>query len=140
MQSHPRPDGPVTSDGPPAWETVQLGEQQCLDRLAGVRVGYLATTARALPFVTPVAVAATGPDLLVEPLAAEAPELRLDAVVALAVGSLSGDSPWSVLAQGVLRAPGPTLAGQAGPHGRYLLHAEVVSGWRRVPAGEPSHP
>ena len=120
---------------PPGAES--LGSADCLDHLAGARMGYLATTERALPVIVPVAITNdTGTNdtgcLLLAPLfrarIGDHPDsARSDAVVALAVG----DDTWCVVAQGILQGDPTGSTAQ-----RRRFHPEMVAGWRRssVPA------
>lgn len=126
------------SAGPaPLANAVALSRAECLQRLACATTGYLATTARALPVVVPVALAAEAASVRLAPvfpssLAGRHDGPSYEAVVALAVGELGppGDASepaeaWSVVAQGLLH----TLHGPAGPYA-YVLEIEVVNGWR----------
>lgn len=129
---------PLPTPGAP----VQLSEADCLEHLHRATDGYLATTARALPVIVPVAITVDGGELLLGPLFDHRAELAAGTVVALTVGALSdqatGEGPWSVLAQGTLRAPRSAGTGRS-PEGTLSCRAmdiELVTGWRRAPEGD----
>ena len=111
--------------------TEPLGSADCLDHLVGSRIGYLATTDRALPVIVPVAITTDPGCLLLAPLftarIGEHPDsARSDAVVALAVGDVEGEDTWCVVAQGILQG----VPAGSGTH-RRRFHPAVVAGWRR---------
>lgn len=106
-----------------------LEPDECRQRLAEATKGYLATTARALPVILPVGIAADDGRLVLTPLFTShlgmvPGTVQADTVVALAVGTLGNDREWCVVAQGVLHDD----AGD-GPGGACHFEPELLTGW-----------
>ncbi len=136
-QVTPIDNGTMTGDR--AW--IALDRGQCIELLRTARYGRLATTARALPTILPVAIELHEEDLSLWPLLSADVQVIPDQVVALETGDLFNfeGAAWSVVVRGMLDSnvrsgndlDEPGACGLIAPSG-FRLATEFLSGWSSI--------